>query len=425
MKERLQKLLQSSYTRNILTLVSGASLSQVILLVITPVLTRIFTPEDFGVYAAFFAVVSILVLVVTGRYEVAILLPKEEREAVQLFLISIGLALVSCFLLYLLLPLGLPLLDRYFETSLKPVQYWLPPAVFLLAVIQAAGFLVNRQQHYRRLSYSRVAGSGTTGLASILLGLATLTKTGLIFGKIIGMVLESLVLVVPLGSVFRKQQGADQSYRSLLKKYRNFPFFSIPEALVNTSYRQLPVLLLTSLFSPAVAGFYALAHSIVSKPLGTIGSSFMQVFFQRAAALNDVSSPSLEDLFVKNLKALFLMAFLPCLLLALVAPGVFEFILGEGWRTTGVYTRWLMPLIFFSFMKSPLSALVDIKNKIGQNIFFEVALLFLTIVAFYVGFRQKDPLLAVQLYSLSCSLVVIVQIIWFYQLTKVDSSWNT
>lgn len=424
MRELLKKLLHSSYARNIITLVSGASLSQVILLLITPILTRIFTPDDFGIYASFFAVVSILVLLVTGRYEIAILLPKKASEALQLFLISIGLAFISCTLLYFLLPLLWPFVEQYTTTSFKSFRYWLAPTIFLLALVQAAGFLANREKRYKLLSYSRIAGSSSTGLASILLGLAKLTKSGLIMGKIIGLFLEALVLIVPLRKVLKNRNETTISYREVLKKYRNFPLFSVPEALVNTSYRQLPILFLTSLFSPAAAGFYALAHSIVSKPLGMIGSSFMQVFFQRAAELNDQTGSSLERLFVQNLRALFLLAFLPCVLLALVAPGLFEFILGDGWRTTGIYTRWLMPLLFFSFLKSPLSAMVDIKNKIGENIFFEMALLLLTLLAFYLGFRQNDPLMAVKIYSLSCSLVVIIQVWWFYKLTKVESSWN-
>lgn len=425
MKELLKKLLQSGYARNIITLVSGASLSQVILLLITPILTRIFTPDDFGIYASFFAVVSILVLIVTGRYEVAILLPKKDREAVQLFEISMGLALVFCALLYFVLPYLLSLLERYSATSFYPLRFWLPPTIFLLALVQAAGFLANRDKRYKLLSYSRITGSGSTGLASILLGLAKLTKSGLIFGKIIGLILEAMVLVIPLRSIFKTQDQTKLSYRALIKKYRNFPLFSVPEALVNTSYRQLPILLLTSLFSPASAGFYSLAHSIVSRPLGMIGSSFMQVFFQRAAELNEGTTSALENLFVQNFRALFLLAFLPCLLLALVAPGLFEFILGDGWRTTGIYTQWLMPLLFFSFLKSPLSAMVDIKNKIGANIFFELTLLLLAILAFFIGFRQNDPLLAVKIYSLSCSFVVAIQLWWFYKLTKIESSWNT
>ena len=143
----------------------GSSLSQVILLLITPVLTRIFTPDDFGVYATFFALVSILVLIVTGRYEVAILLPKEEQEAVSLFFISILLAFVACALLYLVLPFTLPLVERYAGTSFGPVRHWLPPTIFLLAIVQAAGFLANRNKKYKLLSSSRIVGSGSTGLA--------------------------------------------------------------------------------------------------------------------------------------------------------------------------------------------------------------------------------------------------------------------
>lgn len=424
MQGLVKRLLESAYARNIITLVSGASLSQVILLAITPILTRVFTPDEFGVYGAFFAVVSILVLLVTGRYELAILLPKDEQDAIKLFWISSSLALIICTSFYLFLPFVIPYFEHFTQTSIREVQYWLPLAIFLLAIAQSAGFLANRQKRYKQLSYSRIIGSSTTGMTSMLLGFAKLTSTGLIIGKFLGLIFETGALLWPLRKGLKYKKGSGRSFKTLMKQYRNFPLFSVPEALVNTSYRQLPVILMTGLFSPGVAGYYALAYTIVTKPLGLVGTAFMQVFFQRAAELNDDSDQSLESLFLKNLRALFLLAIIPCLVLALVAPPVFEFILGEGWRTTGIYTRWLMPLLFFTFLKSPLSAMVDIKNKIGQNILFEALLLILTLLAFYVGFRQKDPLLAVQLYSLSCSLIVIVQLYWFYRLTKLKSSWN-
>jgi len=154
-----------------------------------------------------------------------------------------------------------------------------------------------------------------------------------------------------------------------------------------------------------------------------VSAAFGQVFFQKGASMNRADQSSLRKLFGDNLKFLFTLAIIPCIIIGLFAPVIFTFILGDKWEMTGVFVQWLMPFSFITFLKGPFSAMVDIKNKIGQNVFFEIGFLIISCLAFYVGYLQSDALFGVQVFSFGCSVLGLFQLRWFYKLTKIESNW--
>ena len=89
LKALIEEIKTSEFFRNVLILSSGTALAQLIPLIIAPFLSRIYSPEEFGRLALYLAITQILGSLATGRYELAILLPKEERKGVQLTLLSI------------------------------------------------------------------------------------------------------------------------------------------------------------------------------------------------------------------------------------------------------------------------------------------------------------------------------------------------
>ena len=291
----------------------------------------------------------------------------------------------------------------------------------LQVLLQTATLYANRKKEYQNLAMSRVAGSSATSVGSIGFGIFKLQKLGLIYGKLIGLLLEVVYLYT---KIWKRIQWNPSSWRAVAKKYRNFPKYSTFEALLNMGHKQLPILVLTSFFSLGAAGLYALANTLLTKPLGTIATSFAQVFYQKTAEEEHLEGDELRLFFLKNLRVLFLLAIFPSLLVLFFGPFLFAFFLGEEWYEAGVYASWLIPFLFFNFLKTAFSSLVDTKNKIRENALWEFVFLGTGILAFYFAWRVEDALLGIKLYSMLGMLLAVGQLYWYYQLTKSNKQWD-
>ena len=427
-KKYISSIIESNYYRNAFTLISGSAVAQAVLLLMLPILTRLFTPDDFGLYASFLAVTGILSILASLRYELAILLPEKEVDGLRVFMLA---SLFSLFFSCVLL-LFIPWLSQWnWLKSLVDVDdtivfFLLPLGIVLYNLTKTSSYLANRIKAYKWLSYSRVSGGITTGVASIVFGLFGFVGLGLLFGKIIGWIVEVFVALFPARHKIRAviPQTSLENLKVLAVKYRNFPKFSTPEGLLNVGFKQMPILLLTAWFSMELAGIYSLAFALLSKPMGMVSSAFGQIFFQEAASMDKENKGAVQKLFINNLLFLIRLALLPCIAVAFVAPQLFTFILGDGYEMTGVFVRWLMPFSFITFLKGPFSAMTDIKNKIGRNIFFEMAFFSLTLISFYMGFYFDNVLLGIKIFSFSSTLLGVFQLYWFYSLTKLDGGWG-
>lgn len=420
----LTRLLSGEYYKNIATLITGSSLSQLILIVLTPVLTRLFSPDDFGLYSLFLTIVAILGVIGTGRYEVALLLPKEDEEAQHLFQLSTALGLLFAILLLVIVAIMYPYLLMTFDPAYGSIYYWIPFAVAFQVILQTSSVFANRLKKYRSLSISRIGGSGSNSTSSMIYGWLKIKPLGLIYGKLLGIVLEVILLWRSLRRyILKPSQNWRKEWLMVLKKYQNFPKFSTFEALLNMGHKQLPTLALIAFFGLKVAGLYALANNLLSKPLGIVATSFSQVFYQQTAEDEQAQSEKLKPFFLRNLKLLLVLAILPTLFIVWFGPSFFAFFLGEEWFDSGVLAAWLVPYLVLNFLKTAFSSLVDIKDKIRENAIWEGVFLMVGIGAFWLGKHYDDSLLAIQLYSISGSLLALVQLYWFYKLTEVKNQW--
>ena len=426
-KKSIQKITQSTYYRNAFTLISGSAIAQAVILLMTPILTRLFSTEDFGLYTAFLAVVGMLGILASLRYELAILLPKKEEDAFHIFGLATLTTLLFSAILWFILPwLNSPdwLLDKL-NIAQPSVLFLVPLGIILYNTTKASSYIANRIKAYKWLSLSRVLGGISTGLISLLLGWQGFTVLGLIFAKTIGWTIEFGVALFPAKEKFKAFAPTFKftNFKTLAIKYQNFPKYSTPEGFLNVGFKQIPILLLTAWFSLEMAGTFGMAFMLLSRPLGMISGAFGQIFFQKAASLEGKDKKIVQKLFRDNLRFLIILAFFPCLIIAIFAPQLFPFILGEGWEMTGIFVRWLMPFSFITFLKGPFSAMVDIKNKIGINVFFEIAFFVFSLFAFYLGYYFEDVVLAVKVFSFSCTVIGLWQLYWFYSLTKLKEGW--
>lgn len=174
---------KSSYARNVITLMTGTGLAQAIPIAISPILTRLYSPEDFGIFGLYMAIVAIASVLVTGRYELAILLPRNDRDALHIVALAIGLsAAVSALLLVVVLVFNGPITQLLGASDIAPWLYWVPASTVLMGIYTSLNYWSNRKGQYRRLAVSRVVQ--TSGTSATQLGAAFLRSgpAGLVVG---------------------------------------------------------------------------------------------------------------------------------------------------------------------------------------------------------------------------------------------------
>lgn len=281
---------RSTFASDVLTLATGTIFAQVLAILAAPLLTRMYGPDDFGLYTIFLSVTGILTSVACMRYEMAIMLPERNEDAVNLLALSLLLAAcMSIIIIPLLWVARVPMIEILNAPGLAPYLWMVPLAVFLGGAFNALNYWNSRTRHFKRLSMSRVIGSVTVTGAQIGAGLAGHATGGsMIDGSISGQMASTTFLGAKIyNDIKHLKKYVSKAHMILgLKRYHKFPLLDMWSILLNTLSWQVPVFLLSAFFSSTVVGYYSLGFRVIYFPMSIIGSSIAQVFFQRAVEAN-------------------------------------------------------------------------------------------------------------------------------------------
>lgn len=401
---------QSAYARNVLTLMTGTTLAQAIPIAISPILTRLYSPEEFGRFALYMAVASIASVLVTGRYELAILLPRRDKDALHIAALAMVLsAAISAVLLLVVLFFAQPIAALLGDAALAPWLYWVPASTLLLGLYQSLNYWSNRKAQYKRLAISRTVQSGSAALAQLGSGYAGSGAVGLVGGQITGQVLATSVLARLIWREDHRLIRALRPLRSwaLAKKYINFPKYLIVAHGFNTASGQMPVLLLSALFNTAAAGFFTLTQRVMAAPMSLIANALGDVFRQEASQAY-IHQGQCKTIYEKTFKRLLLIAGVPFAVFFFVAPALFAWVFGEQWRVAGEYAQILTPKFFSDFVVGPLSTMFMIAEKQRLDLLWQIGLVLVGVWSFSLGYYFSDVKLALVAYAVShCGMQAI------------------
>ena len=318
LKKIIKKSLKSEFNQSVLKLVSGTGLAQLIGIAVSPIITRLYSPSDFGQFGLYVSIIAILSVGVSGRYEMAIMLPKSNRKASQLLALCLVLIVLFTGLLALCI-----CIYHFLFAEIKPIGKWLyilPIGVLLRGLYNTLTNWTNRQKKYSALSIAVILQRISISSTQLLVGfLIAASIWGLIAGQIMGVMVSVLFLgglVIKTNKSFIKQWNL-VSIKKIAKAYKNFPQFSMASGWLNTLSLEIPVLLLSFYFDANEVGYYILAKQVVQLPLGIIGQGVGKVFFQQASVVKD-NADQLMRLFFSTIKKLALIILLPVIFLFLL-----------------------------------------------------------------------------------------------------------
>jgi|SRR5690554_2352327 len=404
----------NSFARGVSVLVGGTAGAQMILVLAAPLLTRLYSPEDFGVLAVYVGLLAIAAVVSSMRYELAIPLPQDGRDAARLLVLSLGITglttlvtamLVAMFGKAIASALGVPLLADIF--------WLLPLGVLFQGTYKALNYWAIRTKKFPLIAKTRIRQSvGTLAiqLCGFKLGVGALVA-GQAGGQGVG--------IWALGrSAFRDPSFRDRGILNVLtvaKRYKYLPLYSTWSGLFNVAGKQLPPLMFAALFSASAAGLYALAHRVLALPISLVGEAIGKVFFSNAAEA--YREQRLGNLVCSVHDKLAQIAMPPAVMLMIVSPEAFELAFGRGWREAGDFARWMTPWIYMVFITSPLSTLFSVMEKEQHGLIFQIGLLAVRVVAIAVGAWYGQLIVAVILYSLSSAICWGGFLIWIARIT--------
>ena len=413
---------KSEFNRNILTLMTGTTIAQAIPIAISPILTRIYTPEDFGIFAIFLAITLIIGSIANGRYELAIMMPKKDEDAINIFALGF---IITTSLSLLLLVLVL-IFQKYFIFLLKNEEigvwlYFVPISVFFFGIFNILNYFNNRKKNYKDISNANILKSIVAAIIQLSIGFIQQGATGLISGQIISQFFANTKLLkniikdkVLISKITKKKIIA------LAKRYKNFPKYSMPSGLLNITSLQVPVFLLGAFFNIAIVGFYSLSYRFISLPMSIIGSSIGQVFFQKSSELKN-DKKALKKITLETYKKLFKIGILPFAIITVFGDYIFAFVFGKDWIVAGEYAQLLAIWILFLFIHSPITNLFSTLEKQKDALLFNIIIIFSRVlILFFGGYFLKDIYITIFLYSAVGVFLNLSMLFYFFKILNIN-----
>lgn len=420
MRQKLTSLRNSEFLQNIGKMMSGTGAAHLLGIAVYPVLTRIYSPEEIGVFATFVSVFMIYAAISTLRYEYATLIPRTQFAANNVTFLALFVLGIFAFVLFLLVLLfGSQLQELLNMQHLGFLIYLLPVSVLAYCLFLILSFYFNRLKKYGSIATAKITLAAGVSGGQVGLGFAGFQSAGMVVGKVLGDISGVLFLIWKR----RKMEGSIRAgvspkrMAAMAKRYKNFAYYNTPHALTTTTSNNFPVLLFNSFFSEAIAGFYAMAAKICYSPVQVVAHAAYQVFSQRVAEKygnRDRIIPFIHS----NLALLAGVGFFPFLILFFVSPQLFPWLLGEGWEMTGKFVQILTPFIFFVFVATPMNFIPLMLNRQRKAFIIDLIYLLLRLAALGIGIWQQDVMLALMLYAAVGVAVNLYQLSWFYAIAR-------
>jgi O-antigen/teichoic acid export membrane protein len=410
----------SQSSRDVIVLMIGTLFSQVIPILSAPVLTRLYSPEDFGKFALFLAISSIMAVISAGRYELAIILPKKDSDAVCLLKLAVTIAcLFGLILLIMVFLLHIFFSEFMSKTNLGVMLYCVPVSVCLTGVYQCFYYWNNRKKEYQFMAFNKIWQSILITGTSIFCGIVGLGGGGLVIGMLTGQLISTSLMVMKSFTNNKNilLEASRKNFKILGLRYINFPKYLAIAHLINSTSFQFPVIFLNLLFPTQTAGYFLLTRRVISAPVSLIGKSVGDVFRQKASE-EFASHGQCEHIYIKTMKRLFYISFLPFLLFYFVSPSLFGTIFGHSWRIAGEYAQILTPMFFIQFLVSPLASMFVVAEKQKMNLAWQVILIIFISGAFATGYYYSSVKLALILFSGSYCFMYLINGVLTYSFAK-------
>lgn len=410
--ERIKTVFSAHPTlRYISTLLSGTVLGQILAIITAPIISRLYSPDQMGVYTLFISVFMTVVPVAGLRYDLAIVLPKSHANARLLrntITIIVGVVSMAATIIFFIF--GDAIARWVGHPALGP---WLSlggVAIFTLAQVNSYNYWFTRTLQYKAISINKVQMSGSIAGFQILFSFLSFGGiAGLIVGHVMGQGLAMSTLMYKGAKKSGDEDKATATRKQMLRRYRKMPLLNAPNALVDAIRLNGINLLIGSIYSANAVGQFGQAWRLMQAPVTLITGAVSQVFFQRFS----VTEPGkMEDAVRKSVKYSLVCAIAPFVLLAVIAPWLFPWFLGNGWEQSGYIGQALVPWLFINVATSPISTVFIVTERQQEMLAF-ACIYMATGLGSVIGFSAAGATIVQTVWGLSiCMTICLIGMIF-------------
>ncbi len=417
-RRAFDRVWRSRFARNVAVVASGTAGAQAITMAFAPLITRIYGPEAFGLLGTFMAIVAVAIPVAALAYPIAIVLPREDRDALGLVRLSVILSFGVALLAAALLAFGGDWLTATLGAeSVAGYLFLIPVAMLFAAWMQIAKQWLIRKKQFGVVARSAVAHSLVLNSAKSGIGWMHPVGAVLIVLATLGHALHAALLFIGARRRYQAEPTADDEgprapLKELAHRHRDFPLYRAPQNFINAASQSLPILMLAAFFGPVAAGFYTLAKMVMGMPTTLVGKAVNDVFYPRIteAAHNGENLPRH---IVQATGALLAIGVVPFGLVVLFGPWLFGLVFGEDWLIAGEYARWLAFFFLFNFINKPAVAAVPVLGIQRGLLVYELFSTGTKALGLVAGFYWfGSDLWAVAFFSLIGVVAYIAMMLW-------------
>lgn len=383
--ELVEKFKSNIFFQNIALVASGNIGAKLIGILSAPVITRIYSPEDYGIFAIFTSFVGILGTFSTLRYHITIPIAQNEKLADNLLKLSFLISFSLSLLLGLIIIMGGDFLTKQFGfTQIKPYLWILPLAFLGQGMYHSLSNWTVRKKYFRVITRTKITQSISSSTIKIFLGLLGFRPLGLLLGII---ALESAGIISILKKFLKEKVVFFKTLplseiKSAAIRYKKFPLFQTWSHLLQNLALQLPVIFVAYFYGAKVAGIFGLAHNIVNMPLTLIVRSVSEVFYSEIANYGISNPKKIFQLTISIIKKMAFLSILPLSFIILFGPSFFSVIFGSEWYEAGIFARFLSIMIFTKIIASPSINILNVLEKQGIQLTLNLLRAILTVFSF-------------------------------------------
>ncbi|PBB06892.1 lipopolysaccharide biosynthesis protein [Salimicrobium humidisoli] len=421
MENILVRISRKSFVRNVAIVASGTASAQVIMVVSSQFLTRIYGPEAFGMFGVYSSIIAIITPVAALTYPVAVVLPKSKETAMDLMRLSFYITLLVTMVTAVFLMLFSDVVVSAFNLEeVASFLYCLPLVIFFTGCLQIIEQWLIRNDQFKITARATLGQTAIIQTGMVGAGLFNPLAAILILFTSMNQALRSFIMMVgagyfkPVKVISFLTEINVQKMQKLAKRYYDFPVFRSPQLLLNGFSQGFPVLMLSSFFSPVAAGYYAIGRMALDMPTNLIGKAISDVLYPRISR----GANNFEKITPILLKATAMMGgigLLPFGLVILIGPWLFELVFGEGWSMAGEYAVWIAVWGWTRFLRAPSVSTLPVLSAQGFHLGFTICSLIVRIAAMFAGYRIfGDDLTAVAWFCISGAFmnILLVLITW-------------
>ncbi|MFI7428895.1 lipopolysaccharide biosynthesis protein [Micromonospora sp. NPDC049836] len=381
--------------RGVLSIAAGSAGGQLLLLLAAPVLARLYSPSDFGVFAVLATLAAAAGAVAAGRFELAVPLPERDGEAHDLVVLGLVVALGTALAGTVLVALAGARIATLFDQPALASWLWLVPwTAAAMATLQILNQLAIRFRRYAAIGRRNLLQTCATLLAQFGAGAAGLRAGGLMLGLGAGQAVAALSL---LPGLHRRVAGEERAtprrlWRTAVR-HRRFPLLLAPSGLLNVLGLQLPVLLFAYYYGSDVAGWFGFTQRMLAAPAALLGLAVAQVYLAELSRVARADAARAVAVFLRASRQLAMVAAVGGLVVALSAPAAFVLAFGPQWATSGVYAQALALFLAAQFVGSPLSQSLVVFGRHGLQLSWDAGRMLLTTAAVVVPSLLGAPAL--------------------------------